>query len=316
MHFTREPILESIISARDGQKISVRRSSVQANEAASEEFIVDSVEVVSFGGNLFYRSLEKPKPFMLPATHYELVEVKETRIVLKAANLEKSIKIGGGKEQPRAAKEAVVETIVDEIQQEIGVGDEAPKTENVQHSVEMAPRGERKRDRRKRRRGRDDRDWQDRNPPQGSAGAQSQDESSPRQQEQQPRQQQEQQPRQQGGERRASSHSASGDSVMTDSSGAVIPPMIPFATLIPPPTTLISETLSRYKEVMFGEMNSANKAAKTSSPKEEDTLIDIEEVIYEEKKPEADENNGSDEPLTRLRLDESYFDKGGFGSQY
>lgn len=294
MHFTREPILESIISARDGYKISIKRSSVLPNDVnPPEEYIVDSVEVVSFRDSLFFRSLEKPKPFLLPVSQYELLEVKETRIVLKSATHERSIKIGGGKEQqqqPKAAREREpnVETIVEEIEEEIGISGEegAPKAENVQHSVQQEPtRGDRKRDRRKRRRGRDDRDWQDRSQ-QGASSASSQEE-------------------------RGSAATTSGEETVGEPS--TLPPVIPFATLIPPPTTLISETLSRYKDVMFGEIHT--KKGVQEAPKE-DTFIEIKEVIYEDKKPEADENNASDEPLTRLRLDENYFDKGGFGPQY
>jgi hypothetical protein len=303
VHFTREPILETIISARDGQKISIRKASSQAGET-SEEYIVDSVEVVSFGGNLFFRSQEKPKPFLLPTAHYELVEVKETRIVLKSANLEKSIKIGGGKEQPhhKAAKEHPAEIIVEEIEQDSEKPEEVlPKQENVQYSAQMESRADRKRDRRKRRRGRDEREWQERNAQQQAMASQSTEDVAAKAQVI-------------GQETNIISSSAEQET--PSEQGTQVPPVIPFATLIPPPTTLISETLSRYKEVMFGEM-STKKDAKGAVPEEAETIIEIqEEVIYEEKKPEAQDNNASDEPLTRVRLDETYFDKGGFGPQF
>ncbi len=105
MDFTREPIIESVITPKEGCKLVIRSS----KGAGQEEFFVDAVEIVSFGGTFFLRSLEKPKAFLVPATDYEVLEVRETRMVLKNVGLDRSIKIGGGREgtQRRApAKEA------------------------------------------------------------------------------------------------------------------------------------------------------------------------------------------------------------------
>ncbi len=93
MHFTREPIIETVITPKEGYKIVIRNSS----GSNKEEYTVDAVEVVSFGRSFFFRSLEKPKPFLVPVTDYEVVETRETRVVLKKATVEKSIKIGGGR---------------------------------------------------------------------------------------------------------------------------------------------------------------------------------------------------------------------------
>lgn len=102
MNFTREPIIETIISPKDGYKLVVRSSKA----SGGEEFAVDAVEVVSFGNALFFRSQERPKPFLVPVTDFEIVEAKETRVVLKNASFERSIKIGGGKEgSMKASKE-------------------------------------------------------------------------------------------------------------------------------------------------------------------------------------------------------------------
>jgi hypothetical protein len=92
--FTREPIIESVITPKEGCKLVVRSS----KGAGQEEFFVDAVEIVSFGGTFFLRSLEKPKAFLVPATDYEVLEVRETRMVLKNVGLDRSIKIGGGRE--------------------------------------------------------------------------------------------------------------------------------------------------------------------------------------------------------------------------
>mgnify|MGYP000172617975 CR=1 FL=1 len=94
MNFTREPIIETIISAKDGHKLSIKSS----KNLASEEYLVDAVEVVSFGGTFFYRSQERVKAFFLPSNDYEIQEVKETRVLIKNPTLDKSVKIAGGKE--------------------------------------------------------------------------------------------------------------------------------------------------------------------------------------------------------------------------
>ena len=94
MDFTREPIIESVITPKEGCKLVVRSS----KGAGQEEFFVDSLEVVSFGNTFFLRSLERPKSFLVPATDYEVLEVRETRMVLKNVGLDRSIKIGGGRE--------------------------------------------------------------------------------------------------------------------------------------------------------------------------------------------------------------------------
>ncbi len=94
MHFTREPTIETIITAKEGFKLVLR----PASGTGTEEFFVDMVEVISFGDSCFFRSLDKPKSFMVPAVDYEIVEVREARMVLKSAAIEKDIKIAGGKE--------------------------------------------------------------------------------------------------------------------------------------------------------------------------------------------------------------------------
>lgn len=101
MDFTREPIIETVITPRDGYKIVVRSSKT----VGQEEYFVDAVEIVSFGGAHFYRSLERPKPFLVPVSDYEVVETREARIVLKNVGLDRSIKIAGGKETKPPQKE-------------------------------------------------------------------------------------------------------------------------------------------------------------------------------------------------------------------
>lgn len=79
MHYTREPIIETVVTPREGHKLAVRSS----RGVGQEEYWVDALEVVSFGNALFFRSIERPKCFLLPVSDYEVVEVRETRLVLK-----------------------------------------------------------------------------------------------------------------------------------------------------------------------------------------------------------------------------------------
>jgi hypothetical protein len=99
VNFTREPIIETVITPKDGYKLTIRNS----KGGTQEEYSVDAIEIVSFGQSMFFRSQERPKTFLLPVSDYEVVEVKETRVVLKNAPLEGSIKIGGGKPQHKPA---------------------------------------------------------------------------------------------------------------------------------------------------------------------------------------------------------------------
>ena len=144
MNFTREPIIETIISPREGYRLIVRST----KQASDEEFTVDAVEVVSFGSALFYRSLEKPHPFLLPVADYQVVEGKESRVVLKNAQFERTIKIGGGREAS-FKKEAEEES--DEQLLPMGLEDEASE-----EPTSMEPQGDRRRERRRNRRRRHD----------------------------------------------------------------------------------------------------------------------------------------------------------------
>jgi len=106
MNFTREPIIESIITPREGFKLTIKNS-----KGGNEEYVVDAIEVVSFGREaVFYRCLERPKAFLLPVGDYIVVETKETRVVLKNASIEKNIKIAGGKKEEKQQKKSETKT--------------------------------------------------------------------------------------------------------------------------------------------------------------------------------------------------------------
>ena len=158
MDFTRDPIIETIITPREGFKLVIRSS----KGVAQEEFFVDAVEVVSFGSALFFRSLERPKSFMVPVTDYEVLEVREARMVLKNVGSDKTIKIGGGKEASgRGSKEG---TKREKEKKET----DKKELEKKEKEIEVSPakgetevKPERKRERRRqsrRRRGKDDKE--------------------------------------------------------------------------------------------------------------------------------------------------------------
>ncbi len=207
--FTRQPIIESIITPKEGCKLVVRSS----KGVAQEEFFVDSLEVVSFSNFLFYRSLERPKCFMVPVTDYEVLEVREARMVLKNVGVDRTIKIGGGrvKSEPQPEREKP------EVQ---ATTDEESSTKS-----KTDPKGaDKKRERRRhgrRRRGRDELPGRTEEEGQGSSEAMLTEEANEPVPLPQPREFDEQ-------ERRES------------------PP--PFSSILPPPSRLISETLERYRE--------------------------------------------------------------------
>jgi hypothetical protein len=204
VNFTREPIIETIISPREGYRLIVRST----KHTSEEEFTVDAVEVVSFGSALFYRSLEKPHPFLLPVADYQVVEGKESRVVLKNAQFERTIKIGGGREA--SFKKEVEEDDSDEQMLPMGLEDEASE-ESTSSEPHSEPGMERKRERRRNRRRRGGHEHRDERP-------------RPEQVSSEPRQEE--------------THATPKE--------AFTAPL--FTHLIPPPTSLISDSIQKYKE--------------------------------------------------------------------
>lgn len=213
MDFTREPIIETVITPKEGCKLVVRSS----KSGGQEEYFVDSLEVVSFGRTQFLRSTERPKAFLVPASDYEILEVREARMVLKNVGLDRSIKIGGGREgHPKPQKEPVVEK-VEAVEEEVAETAADSKADNN--------RLEKKRDRRRhyrRRRGREDKE-------EGAEesvaeGAETSEEVA----------------------KVEMPVSAGADEL--DAATPVLPPPSVIPSLLPPPTMLISETIARYKD--------------------------------------------------------------------
>jgi hypothetical protein len=86
VHFTREPIIETVLTPREGFRLVVRSS----KNPSAQEYWTDSVQVVSFGQALFYRCIEKPHHFLVPVSDYEVLELRETRVSLKHPGGEKT----------------------------------------------------------------------------------------------------------------------------------------------------------------------------------------------------------------------------------
>lgn len=213
MDFTREPIIETVITPKEGHKLVVRSS----KSAGQEEYFVEAVEVVSFGHSLFFRSIERPKAFLVPVSDYEVLEVRETRMVLKNVGIERAIKIGGGregkppKELQREKAEQPAELVNEAEIISAGAGAE------VSAEVRSDGKVEKKRDRRRharRRRGRDEE----------TASEELSEE-----------------------EKEISSRSDD-ETALEGESQALSIPVVPFSTMLPPPTTLISESIARYKD--------------------------------------------------------------------
>lgn len=242
MNFTREPIIETIISPKEGHKLLVRSS----KGGSSEEYFVDAVEVVSFGRGSFFRSLERPKAFLVPVSDYEILEVKETRVALKNVSHERNIKIGGGREAPLRHTHQREQHHEKEREAEPAAMEEEPQHATAEESgldAAISARMEKRRERRRRRhrRSAEDQDWTE------------------RRSQEKPEQQQEGEQKAQGGG--------------AEDEAKVSSPM--FSSLIPPPPTLISETLSRYKDIVEGahkEMKQEKeKEKKKETPPDEET---------------------------------------------
>ncbi len=254
MNFTREPIIETIISPKDGFKLLVRSSKA----GSAEEYFVDALEVVSFGRAFFFRSLERPKAFLVPTSDYEVLEVKETRVALKNVSHERSIKIGGGREGPPRHRERAPQPPREE---ELSVAsDEGSSEESGTVETGTEPRLDKRRDRRRHRRRRgDDQEWTDRS----------------RGQEGQPREAEAARP-EEAGEGGGAQDEAKVSSSM-------------FSSLFPPPPTLISETLSRYKDKEASEGTPTEEKREKHPPVEKD----------EPKEPSREDDAGST-PLHRV----------------
>lgn len=249
MDFTREPIIETVVTPKEGCKLVVRSS----KGAGQEEHFVDAVEVVTFGSSVFYRSLERPKSFLVPAVDYEILEVREARMVLKNVGTDRSIKIGGGRETPAPKLKEAPQKEVREQREAKELrepkDDEEVGVEEVAAQPESKSEGGRKRDRRRqyRRRGRGEQ----------ASVEESQDE----------------------GVQKAETANADKQDDSGVSSEQMLQPGATLASILPPPPMLISETIGRYKDNVLFKGAFYSKDEPTLEPIEEAAIgADVAEV--------------------------------------
>lgn len=94
MYFTREPVIETVVTSREGYKLSVRNT----KHLSQDPFIVEAIEVIRLGNTCFFRNCDHSKPFLVPAGDYEVMEVRDAKINLKAVGLDRGVKIAGGRD--------------------------------------------------------------------------------------------------------------------------------------------------------------------------------------------------------------------------
>lgn len=261
MDFTRQPIIETVITAKEGCKLVIRSS----KSAGQEEYFVDSIEVVSFGNTFFLRSQEKPKSFLVPASDYEVLEVREARMVLKNVGMNRSIKIGGGKERATKESEKSVEKTAEKP---VEKAPEKPAKVEEQEVQDASRQTERKRDRRRsfrrRKRGEDQSEQMEQVvsdipliPPPPIANHPI---KIP--------------------EQKAGSSSSGGSSANFELSPLLL------GALLPPPPTLISETIEKYKDnkLFEGVFVGSSKRGKASS----EQITEEEPAAFEEKEEDSE----------------------------
>lgn len=236
MDFTREPIIETVITPKEGCKLVVRSS----KSAGQEEYFVDAVEVVSFGNALFFRSIERPKAFLAPASDYEVLEVREARMVLKNVGIDRTIKIGGGREVREPAEKRPRE----QAQEPVAVSSESSAQVSQEGGESLDPktgRLDKRRDKRRhnrRRRGRDEgasteegqQDDKDIGDKEEAVLAGAPSTNAPAE-------------RSERAERNGNGSYNAGNGNGNSNTNAQ-----PFSALLPPPPTLISETIARYRD--------------------------------------------------------------------
>ncbi|MDP1880265.1 MAG: hypothetical protein Q8K60_04930 [Parachlamydiaceae bacterium] len=257
MDFTREPIIETIITPKEGCKLVVRST----KNTGQEEYLVDAVEVVSFGQAFFFRSLERPKAFLAPVSDFEVLEVKEARMVLKNVTQDRSIKIGGGRDGQIKGSTKEIEKSSHAIQEESkSEPDTAKESEKTEGDAASEIRLDKKRDRRRnyrKKRGNE-------NAETSVTEEKIQEGSSPSVEEQQNA------PSENEGEQISSMERTS------------TLPLSVLSSLLQPPPTLISETINQYRQnEMFKTAFFLSEEDQYKPHDKVDELLNEEEAQFE-----------------------------------
>lgn len=115
MYFTREPVIETVITSREGYKLSVRNT----KHLSQDPFIVEAIEVICLGNTSFFRNCDHSKPFVVPAGDYEIMEVRDSKINLKAVGLDRGVKIAGGRDALLKLNPVVTDKESDQVIEEL-----------------------------------------------------------------------------------------------------------------------------------------------------------------------------------------------------
>lgn len=218
MDFTREPVVETVITPRDGYRIVVRSS----KSPGQEEYVVEALEVVTFGHTCFFRHLERPKAFVVPASDYEVFEVREPRLALKAASFEGVVRTSTVREPAKPMikevekKEEVFDTKDTPSFENVAIEEEVKEEEPETPAPPAAPtdgRQDRRREKRRNLRRRKGREEQETRPREEKSGEGSKTEAAKPQ---------------------------------VDKEVIAVPVM---TNILPPPTTLIRDNLQKLREV-------------------------------------------------------------------
>lgn len=248
MDFTREPVIETVMTPKEGYRLALKNSKA----LDEEEFFVEALEIVSFGSAVFYRSKDRPKAFLLPVVDYQVIEVREARISLKNATLEKTIKIGGGR-APKEPKEgeAKVEISLKEDKAEVAQ-EEVPLPSPALAEPKPEKNGDKKRDRRRNLKRRRNREGGDASEGETSAAVE------------------------------VPSLEEEGVQIQppTMEVGASVTPALILSSLLQPPPNLISDSISHYREkfknaFFVSEEDLQPHAQAEALLKEEDAIADI-----------------------------------------
>lgn len=255
MDFTREPIIETVITPKEGCKLVVRSS----KSTGQEEYFVDAIEVVSFGHSFFFRSLERPKAFLVPVSDYEILEVREARMVLKNVGVDRAIKIGGGRDaQMRGPREQIPEKAEINLPAE-EYAESIPQSVSPTAAEPKSPeaRIDKKRDRRRhyrRRRGREEDVG-------GEEGRDIENKDVP--------------PKIELPEPRKLSEGGESPLALPITTTSIL------TSLLPPPPTLISETIARYKDnALFRGAFYSKEEPKVPDEEGQKPVVPLEQPAY------------------------------------
>ena len=220
MNFTREPIIETIITSKEGYKLVVRNS----KGVGQEEYFVEALEIVSFGNAFFFRSLERAKSFFVPVTDYEVLEVRETKVMLKHVAMDRTIKISGGRDSSlKASREGSSKGNNEEVTEKKDLTD----VPSLEDSIAKDKKRERRRYRR-RRGGKDEKQAENLSE-EDTSDKKEEKKSSVVEAVPKPKKDEKVQEPKPSKEKRGMLRSA-------------------YGSLLPPPPTLISESIDKYKE--------------------------------------------------------------------